>query len=49
MSVENALVEFVTAGEQEYEEVIKEYEEEVPEPSLTDWADTTSAQGKLGA
>ena len=29
MHVENVLVEFVTAGEQEYEEVIEEYEEEV--------------------
>ena len=27
--VENELVEFVTTGEQEYEEVIEEYEEEV--------------------
>ena len=42
MHVENELVEFVTAGEQEYEEVIEEYEEEilmqakVPEPPLTD-------------
>ena len=49
MHVENELVEFAIAGEQEYEEVIKEYEEEVlvqeevPEPSLTDWADTTPA------
>ena len=29
MHVENELVEFVLAGEQEYEEVIEEYEEEV--------------------
>ena len=29
MHVENELVEFVTEGEQEYEEVIEEYEEEV--------------------
>ena len=29
MHVENELLEFVTAGEQEYEEVIEEYEEEV--------------------
>ena len=29
MYVENELVEFVTAGEPEYEEVIEEYEEEV--------------------
>ena len=52
MHVENELVEFVTTGEQEYEEVIKEYEEEVLvhegalEPPLTDFADTLSAQGK---
>ena len=29
MHVENELVEFVTTGEQEYEEVIEEYKEEV--------------------
>ena len=29
MHVENKLVEFMTEGEQEYEEVIEEYEEEV--------------------
>ena len=52
MHVENELVEFVTAGEQEYEEVIEEYEEEVLmqeevlEPSLTDLANTPPAQGK---
>ena len=42
MHVENELVEFVTADEQEYEEVIEEYkeeilmQEEVLEPPLTD-------------
>ena len=42
MHVENELMEFVTVGEQEYEEVIEEYEEEilvqeeVLEPPLTD-------------
>ena len=42
----------MTTGEQEYEEVIEEYEEEilvqeeVPEPPLTDRADTAPAQGK---
>ena len=46
MHVEKDLVEFMTAEEQEYEEVIEEYEEEVPEPSLTDLADTPPAQGK---
>jgi hypothetical protein len=29
MHIENELAEFVIAGEQEYEEVIKKYEEEV--------------------
>ena len=49
MHVENELVEFVTTGEQEYEEVIEEYEEEilmqedVPELPLTDSADTAPA------
>ena len=46
MHVDNDLVEFVTAGEQEYKEVIEEYEqeilvqEEVLEPPLTNWVDT---------
>ena len=52
MLVDNELVEFMTAGEQEYEEVIEEYEEEVlmqegaPEPLVADFADTVPAQGK---
>ena len=52
MHIENELVEFVTTGEQEYEEVVEEYEEEVLvqegalEPLVTDFADTPSAQGK---
>ena len=52
MRIENELVEFVTTGEQEYEEVIEEYEEEilvqeeVSELPLTDQADTPPAQGK---
>ena len=52
MHVENELVEFVIVGEQEYEEVMEEYEEEVLvqeevlEPSLTDLADNPPAQGK---
>jgi hypothetical protein len=52
MHVENELVEFVTAGDQEYEEIIEEYEEEVLtpeeilEPSLTDFTDTPPTQGK---
>ena len=42
----------MTAGEQEYKEVIEEYEEEflvqegALEPPVTDFADTTPAQGK---
>ena len=49
MHVENELVAFMTEGDQEYEEVIEEYEEEVleqeevPEPPRTDWADTPPA------
>ena len=52
MHVENALVEFVTAGEQEYEEVIEEYKEEVfiqeeaSEPPTTDMANHPPTQGK---
>ena len=52
MHVENELVEFVTVGEQEYEKVIEEYEEEVLvqegalEPPATDFADIPPTQGK---
>jgi hypothetical protein len=52
MHVENDLVEFVTTGEQEYDEVIKEYEEEVLlqeeflKTPVTDTTDTAPAQGK---
>ena len=52
MHVDNELVEFVTASEQEYEEVIEEYEEEILvqegalEPPVTDFADTPPVQGK---
>ena len=51
MHVDNELVEFVTTGEQEYEEVIEEYEEVlvqegVPEPSIADFVDTPLAQGR---
>jgi hypothetical protein len=52
MHVGNDLVELVTAGEQEYDEVIEEYEEEVlvqeefSEPPATDTTDTAPAQGK---
>ena len=52
MHVENKLVEIVTTGDHEFKEIVKEYEEkilmleEVPEPPLTDLADTVPAQGK---
>jgi hypothetical protein len=46
MNVENELVEFITAGDQEYEEIIEEeilVPEEIPKPSLTDFTDTPPA------
>ena len=52
MHVDHELVEFVPMDGQEYEEVIEEYkeevlvQEEVPELSLTNLADTPSAQDK---
>ena len=52
MHVENELTEIVTICDHEFEEIVKEYEEEilmqeeVPEPPLTDSADTAPAQGK---
>ena len=52
MHVDNELVECVPAGEQEYEEIIGEYEEEILiqegalEPSVADFVDTPPAQGK---
>ena len=45
MHVDNELVEFVTAGEQEYEEEIL-VQEGAPEPSVADFVDTPPAQGK---
>jgi hypothetical protein len=47
----NELADVVTVGNQEYEEVIEEYEEilvpqEFPEPPVTDFADTAPDQGK---
>jgi hypothetical protein len=42
----NELAETVTIDDQEYEEVIEEYEEEFLEPPPTDLADTAPAQGK---
>ena len=52
MHVDSELVEFVPANEQDYEEIIKEYEEEVlvqeraSEPFVADFVDTPPAQGK---
>ena len=52
MHIEDEPLEIVTFGEQEYDEVVEEYEEEilvqedVPEPPVTDFADTVPAQGK---
>jgi hypothetical protein len=54
MHIENELVEYVTPVNQEYEEIVEEYEEEVlvqeevPEPRVTDTANTAHAQGKPG-
>ena len=52
MHIENETLEIMTFGEQEYDEVIEEYEEEiimqedVPEPSVADFVDTPPAQSK---
>ena len=52
MHIENESAEIVAIGEHEFEEIIEEYEEEilmqeeVPEPSPIDSANTTPAQGK---
>jgi hypothetical protein len=52
MHIENELVEYVTPGEQEYDKMIEEYEEEVlvqeefPESPVTNIADTVPAQDK---
>jgi len=52
MHVGNDLVEFVTVDDQEYEEIIEEYDEEIfvpeefQEPPVTDTIDTAPAQGK---
>ena len=51
MHIEDEPLEIVTFGEQEYDDVIEEYEEilvqeDVPEPPVTDFADTAPAQGK---
>jgi hypothetical protein len=45
-------MEFVTVRDQEYEEIVKEYEEEIlvleeiSKPSLTDFTNTPPARGK---
>jgi hypothetical protein len=52
MHVDHEIVEYVAAEEPDYEEIIKEYEEEIfvpeefQEPSVTDTADLAPAQGK---
>jgi hypothetical protein len=52
MHVENDLVEFVTADDQEYEEIIEEYKEEIfvpeefQEPPVTDSTNLAPVQGK---
>ena len=52
MHVDHELVEFMPVDEQDYEEVIEEYEEEIlvqegaPEPFGADLADPSSTQGK---
>ena len=52
MYVDNELVEFVPTNEQDYEEIIEEYEDEILvqegalELSVADFVDTPPAQGK---
>ena len=52
MHIDHELVEFMLVDEQEYEEVIKEYEEEIlmqegaPEPFGANLTDPSPAQGK---
>ena len=52
MHIDHELVEFVPVDEQEYEEVIEEYEEKIlvqegaSEPPVTDFANNALAQGK---
>ena len=53
MHVDNELVEFMPTDEQDYEEIIEEYEEEILiqegalEPFVADFVDTPPAQGKF--
>ena len=52
MHVDHELVEFMPTNEQDYEEIIEEYEEEVlvhegvPESFIANFVDTPPAQGK---
>ena len=46
MHVENELAKIVTTSDHEFEEIIEEYEEEVPKPPLTNSADIAPDQGK---
>ena len=52
MHVDNELVEFVPTDEQDYEEIIEEYEEEIlvqegaPKLFVADFVDKPPAQGK---
>jgi hypothetical protein len=52
MHIDHEVVEYVAAEEQDYEEVIEEYEEEIfvpekfQEPLVTDTSDLAPAQGK---
>jgi hypothetical protein len=52
MHVENDLMEFMTVNDQEYEEIVKEYEEKIfvpeefQEPPVTDTTNTAPTQGK---
>ena len=52
MHVDHELVEFVLVDEQDYEEVIEKYKEEIlvqegaPEPFVADFVDPPPAQGK---
>ena len=51
MHVENELAKIMTTDDHEFEEIVEEYkeeilmQEEVPEPPLTNSADTAPAQG----
>jgi uncharacterized membrane protein (DUF106 family) len=52
MHVDHEVVEYVATEEQDYEEIVEEYEEEIfvleefQEPPMTDTSDLAPAQGK---